>query len=256
MKSLGRFVAGLVLGAIVAAALSFGLDGSASDQSATTQAPVETQTVIEVEPWFENGEVRFGPTVILPRGLRIDGGTAIFDYELAGLGPSRQARDDSETQGSVVVVPEQWLLTTVSGAQVEATTTSTQTASVRFDLPDQDAEIDTISVVGWQVGAVFGDTVELPVQKAASAVYRGGTVTMETVLEQRVSTIVRLVTSGVDGDGRSAFFLPAEPGWRVSGGQLIWDGEDAPEMVTLENVVFDWTTVSSEVVVFDRASQL
>ena len=259
MSPPGKFATGLVVGILLTAAGSFGLNRSSSAPSSTTEAPVAEQTVVEIKPWFEDEEIRFGPTVMLPRGLRTDDGTVVFEYEIGGLGPSLQGRDDIEPQGDVVAAPERWLLTTVSGAQVEAMT-SLRSEAVRFELAGPDEEIDTISVVDWRVASLFGDTVELPMERSASTTFRGGTVTIETVLEQTVSTIVQLDVDSSGDDWQSPLLLPADSRWRWSGRQfggvqLIWQGEDAPKTLSLEDVAFEWRPVSGEVVVYDRASQ-
>ena len=81
--------------------------------------------------------------------------------------------------------------------------------------------------------------------------------TIETVLEQRFSTIVQFGFDEVDDDWQFPAVLPLDGSWRVSGRQgggiqLIWDGADAPDRVTLEDGGFRMGSVVGDLRVLDQ----
>ena len=198
-----------------------------------------------------------GSTAILPRGLNIEDDIAFFDYDLAGIGPSLgvdQPLDLAVPQGDHLAAPEHWLLTTVSGQTVQAESGPLD-SSVRFVLPEPDAQVASIAVVGWRVAVPFGEQVELPIEEGATAAIRRGTVTIETVLEQSISTIVQYEFDRGEGFG----LRPVDTGWRVSGRQfgglqLIWEGTDPPVTVVLEDAGFEMRPVAGDLVVFAEGS--
>jgi hypothetical protein len=256
----GRFGGGFLTGVVVAVALS-GVFGGDGPDATTSTMPSTTVPEPSVEPWFLPGEALIGATVILPVGLEVEDGVAFFDYELAGLAPTLFGGDDdadtSVPVGDPLELPEMWELTTVAGDIVPATT-GPQASSVRFELPSGDADVATISLVGWRIPVPFGDSVNLPVESGASGRLRGGTVTVSSVLEQSISTVV-----SIDLDHSDVLWPPEvalrsrDPRWRPagrSGGlQLTWEGADAPDSIVIEDVGYELRPVSGSVVVYEAA---
>ncbi len=256
MTGPGRFALGLLGGLSIA--LLIGLMRGGDDQPIAT-APETTTTTTEAAaavPWFEPEETIIGTTVLLPRELSIEDGVAFFDYDLRGIGPTL-ANDadesDDPVDGDHIALPERWILATDGGEEIEARTGPFDT-SVRFEIPDGVTAIESIRLIGWRAPVPFGERIVLPIESGETAALRGGTVTIETVLRQSVSTIVQIDYDDADSIWGSGFVLPAEPGWRTSGRQgggiqLIWEGDDAPETVTLQDVGFEMRAVSGDVVV-------
>jgi hypothetical protein len=243
----GRFGAGFLVGGLVAVMIGSLLGGedvaTPTTTTTTTFAPTPS-----VEPWFEAGEVLIGATALLPRSLNVEGDMAYFDYDLASLDPTLV--DGENLQGLAAALPEHWVLTTASGATVTGVTGPRDT-SVRFELPLGEAEVASIVLTGWRVAVPFGDRIELPIEKGASASTRHGTVSIETVLEQSISTIVQYdFDLGEDPWDVYVNLVPADPRWRRSGEQLIWEGDSAPASVVLEDAGFVMRPVDDELVVF------
>ena len=253
MNSAGKFAAAFGLGAAVAGLISLGWNPPPveADLSTTTIAPVG-----EVVPWFEPGETPIGSTFILPRDLVVDGTRVVFDYELAGLSPTLHEREGAGHHGEVVAFPEHWVLTTTSGVDVEATT-GVRDTSAWFELPSGDDGVATIRVVGWRVGSVFGTRVEVDAVVGATGSFRSGTVTVATVLEQSVSTIVQLDFEDTGDRWQFPVLRPIDRDWRWSGRsgggmQLIWDGDDAPASFVIEDVGPEMRPVTGDVLVLDQ----
>ncbi len=263
MNGAGRFGAGMLIGLLASAGLGLMIrsDGNVvtTTTTVTTAAP-ETRT----EPWFELEEVMIGATALLPRDLNVEDGMAFFDYDLAGLGPTLSAdgqeeRPDLATpHGDYLAMPERWVLTTASGQTVEASSGPFD-SSVRFELPTGQEEVASIALVGWRIAVPFGERIELPIEEGVSGSTRRGTATIETVLEQSISTIVQI---DFDSDGDSwdtnVALLPLDSHWRVSGRQfgglqLIWEGTDAPDSVVLEDAGFTMRSISGELLVVAEA---
>ena len=217
MNSAARFGTGLLAGLIVASAIGLMLNGDNSGETTTSTTTTSTLAP-EAEPWIEPGEVMIGATAILPRELNIDGGTAFFDYDLAGLAPSLAVPEDTEdTGGDFAVMPEEWLLTTTSGSRVTGATGPFDT-SVSFDLAE-DEEVASIVLTGWRVATPFGDRAELPIETGATATMRRGEVSIETVLEQSISTIVQVDFDDGGDPWVNVVLSPVDTRWRVSGRQ-------------------------------------
>ncbi len=257
MNGPGRFGIGLIAGLLLAVAI-----GQLGDdnQAVTTTTAVTTTSAPPpvIVPWFEENEVLIGETVILPRELTVEDGVAFFDYDLVGLGPSLGNGDDDpeEGVGEHLTMPERWELTTTGGATIEETTGPFDT-SVSFDMPDGDAGVRSIRLIGWRIAVPFGETVEVPLRSGETATTRTGSVVIETVLEQSVSTIVQFDFDENDHEwGFSSFPLPTDPRWRTSGRQegglqLIWEGADAPDTVTLQDGGFEMRPMTGDLVVVD-----
>jgi len=252
-----RFAVGLVVGALIAPALGLLASGDAGEATTTTSIPLTT-TAPAIEPWFEPEEVAIGATFLLPRGLNVTDGYAYLDYELTGVAPTLvgDVEDRPDGSGEYAVMPEKWELTTGSGVVVEATT-GPRDSSVRFELPQDEEEVDSIRLVGWRVAVPFGERVEIPIAAGATADLRRGTVTVETVLEQSVSTIAQI---DFDGSGDSwdvtVSLRPVDTRWRVTGRQggglqLIWEGTDAPNAVILEDAGFEMRPLSGDIPVIE-----
>ena len=243
----GRFIAGLLVGGLVAVMIGFLTGG----EEAAAPVPTTTTSLApapRVEPWFESGEVLIGATALLPRGLNIEDDMAFFDYDIASLNPTLV--DGEDLQGLAAALPEHWLLTTASGATVTGVT-GPRDSSVRFELPIGEADVASIVLTGWRVAVPFGDSVELLIEEGASASTRHGTVSIDTVLEQSISTIVQYEFDlGDDPWDVYVTLVPADPRWRRSGQQLIWDGDNAPDSVVLEDAGFVMRPVDGEISVF------
>ena len=258
MTGSARFGIGFLIGAVVVGGLASGLDEGEPEPAATaaaTTAPAERVVV----PWVEAGEVILGATALLPRSFTIEESTAFFDYDLVGLGPTLSASAESEEPlGDPLALPELWILRTVAGETVEAETGPFDT-SVRFDLPGVDTEVASVSLIGWRVRVPFGEQIELAIEEGASGSTRRGTATIETLLEQSVSTIVQIDLDRGDDPWQAGIVLrPQDTRWRVSGRQggglqLIWDGSDAPGTVVLEDAGFEMRPIAGEIVVIDEA---
>ena len=261
MTGAGRFGVGLLAGLLVSVPLGLMLGGE-EPAGPTTTTTTTAPPVPVLEPWFEAEEVMIGATAILPRELTVEDGVAFFDYELTGLGPTLGAnaeqRPDIDTaQGDNMVMPETWQLTT-SGGQTVVASTGQFDSSVTFDLPDDQAEVASIVLSGWRIAVPFGERVVIDIEPGATATTRQGTVTVETVLEQSISTIVQIDFD--DGDASwvaNAALRPVDATWRVSGRQggglqLIWEGDDAPATVLLEDSGFEMRSVVGEIVVYEN----
>ncbi len=266
MTGVGRFGAGLLVGLVAASALGLLLRSEDAAVTTTTTTTTVAETP-QVEPWFEAGEVMIGATALLPRELTVEDGVAFLDYDLTGLGPTLVGDHDEERpdlatpHGDHLAMPERWVLTTESGRDVSATTGPFD-SSVRFELPAPDDEVAAITLVGWRIAVPFGYRIELPIEEGATAEMRRGTVTIETVLEQSISTIVQIDydNSGDSWDADVAL-RPLDTHWRTSGRQggglqLIWDGDDAPTFVVLEDAGFEMRPVAGEIPVVDQGSNL
>lgn len=249
-----RFGVGLVLGVLLAwggaRILDNGgpapVDGSVSSTSA---ASISTTVV----PWFEAGEVLVESTLLLPRGLSVEDDVAVLEYELAGLSPTLGEPEDIAGSGDIVVLPASWVLTTTGGATV-AVTTGPADRRVRFELPIG-ATVDEIQLIEWRVAMPLGDRVELPIESGASATLRSGQVRIATLLNQANSTIVQIDLEQPGGDWEPhGDPLPLDQGWRVAGReggyQLIWDGQDAPDHLVLEDTAAVWRPVQGSILVY------
>ena len=260
MSAAGRFAIGVVAGVLVVPTLGL-LTFSDSGETTTTTSVPATTAAPEIEPWFEPEEVVLGATFLLPRGLNVDNGFAYLDYDLSGIAPSviDDVEDRPEGAGDFAVMPERWELTTASGAVVEATT-GPRDSSVRFEMPIDEEEVDSIRLLGWRVAVPFGERVEVPIESGATADLRRGRVTVETVLEQSVSTIVQIDFDRVgDAWDVTVSLRPVDSRWRVTGRQggglqLIWEGTDAPELVVLEDAGFEMRPVAGEIIVMEGVS--
>jgi hypothetical protein len=257
VSAAGRFVVGLVVGVLIAPALGLLASDNADETSTTTSIPATT-VAPTLAPWFEPDEVAIGATFLLPRGLNVTDGFAYFDYELAGIAPTLvdDMEDLPEGTGEYAVMPELWELTTASGAVVEATT-GPRDSSVRFELPIDEENVDSIRLVGWRVAVPFGERVEIPISSGATADLRRGRVTVQTVLEQSVSTIAQIDFDPAGDSWDSTVSLrPVETRWRVTGRQggglqLIWQGTDAPDSVILEDAGFEMRRLSGDILVIE-----
>ncbi len=249
-----------MVGALLAVAVSLAWTPGGNPPETTSVAVTAADPVTVVAPWLESGEVLVASTVILPLGLEVEDGVAVFDYDLAGLSPALVEHEDAEHQGDVVVMPERWMLTTEAGVEVEAVT-SRRDSTVRFDLPSLDDEVATISLIGWRVATVFGNRIEMPIEVGATGSLRNGIVSIETVLEQRTSTIVQLDLDETGDDWQLPIIRPRQPAWRVTGRQgggvqLIWDGVDAPDTLVLEDAGFEMREVAGDILVVDQRDEL
>jgi hypothetical protein len=213
-----------------------------------------------VAPWLEPDEARVGSAFILPRGLEVADGFATLTYDLAGLSPSLVEHEDADYQGDVVIAPEHWVLTTTGGARIEATT-GRRDSSVRFEMPPGDETVAAVNLVGWRIATAFGERLELPIEVGSAGTFRSGTVTVDTVLEQRVSTIVQFDFDETGDAWQLAVIRPTDPAWRVSGGgsgglQVSWDGDDAPTKLVLEDAGFEMRAVAGDILVVDQRDAL
>ncbi|MDJ0663286.1 MAG: hypothetical protein QNJ75_01920 [Acidimicrobiia bacterium] len=256
MSAAGRFALGVVAGALILPILGLIPSGDAEEPATTTSVP--TTEAPATVPWFEPEEVAIGATFLLPRNLNVTDGFAYLDYELTGIAPSvvGDFEDRPAGAGDFAAMPERWELTTASGAIVEATT-GPRASSVRFEMPIGEEEVESIRLVGWRVAVPFGEQVEVPIESGATADLRRGRVTVNTVLEQSISTIVQLDfdRSGDDWD-ITVSLRPIDSSWRVTGRQggglqLIWEGTNVPESVVLEDAGFEMRPLVGEILVME-----
>ena len=215
MSLAGRFVSGLLLGAALAGVVLFWPNSEPQVSAQPTTETTTTTSAPEIEPFLEAGEVVFGATALLPRGLEIEDGVARFSYELAGLGPTLGTTDFFLPAGDVLTFPETWVLTTETGATVGGTT-GPLASTARFELPSANAVVAQIEVIGWRRATPFGERLELPIEVGSSATFRSGEAIIVTVLEQRTSTIVQIDFDSNGGDWHNGILRSAEPGWRFS----------------------------------------
>lgn len=254
MNGPARFGIGLVVGVLLAWGIvrAFDADLTPSDtESAPETSAVATAT--SALPWFEAGEVLMEATVLLPRGLSVEDDLAVLEYDLAGLSPTLENREDAEARGDVVVLPATWVLTTSDGASVDATT-GPDDRRVRFELP-VGAGVARIELVEWRVATPLGSRVELPITSGASGILRSGRVQIATVLEQANSTIVQVDLDQPSGDWEPRGIpVPLDQHWRVAGQeggfQLIWEGQNAPEELVLEDTAVEWRPVQGSIPVY------
>lgn len=235
-------------------ALSGGNEGPTAESTSTTTA---AESVID-DPWFQSGEVLIGSTVLLPQSLDIQDGIAYFDYDLIGLAPTLHG-DGGELglgmpTGDPLALPEKWELTTVAGDIVSAETGPNNT-SVRFELPGPEDEVASIDLVGWRIPVPFGDAAEMVVEEGATAELRRGTATAEVVLVQTISTIVQIDFEANSEDlwvSETVTLRPRDAHWQIGGRQgggiqLTWSGDDAPDLLILEDVGFEWRPISGRI---------
>lgn len=257
MTAVGRFALGLAAGSLLAGSVLWFSGSEDSEPVATTLASVAASIpATTTAPFVEEGEAVFGSAVLLPRGLAVEDAVATLDYDLAGLSPSLMTGDDQEYDGDVLMMPELWELTTVAGVVIEETT-GIGDSSVRFELPSGEDAVDRVELVGWRVATTFGERLELEIIEGETGSFRSGQVTIETVLEQSISTIVQIDFDATGDDWGGGWLRPVDGGWRVSGRQgggiqLIWEGTDAPAQVVLEDVGFEMRPRSGRVVVIDQ----
>lgn len=263
MNGAGRFGAGLLIGLLAASSFAVLRDSDEAATSTTSTTTTTTEAPVIAPPWFEEGEVMLGATAILTRELNVEDGIAFFDYDLTGLGPlldfgHLDERPDYETPaGDFFALPERWVLTTASGQTVEGLTGPSDT-SVRFELPASDDTVASIALVAWRMPVPFGERVELPIETGASDSVRRGTVAIETVLEQSISTIVQIdFDRAGDHWNVGVGLVPVDSRWRMSGRQgggiqLVWDGEDAPSSVVLEDSGLEMRPVAGEIVIYEN----
>jgi len=249
-----KFGAGFLLGVVLAGAVSLVWVPSAQSLATVPAAPAVAEPL--VAPWLEPDEARVDSAFILPRGLEVADGFATLSYDLAGLSPSLVEHEDADYQGDVVIAPEHWVLTTTGGAQIEATT-GRRDSSVRFELPPGDQTVAAVNLVRWRIATPFGERLELPIAVGSVGTFRSGTVTVDTVLEQRLSTIVQFDFDETADEWQLAFIRPTDPAWRASGGrsggfQLSWDGDDAPTSLILEDAGFEMRAVTGDILVVDQ----
>ena len=259
MNSAGRFASGLLSGAAFAGVMFFWPNSDPDAPATSMPAMTATTSTTALAPCLGPGEGDCGATVLLPRGLEVEDGVARFDYELTGLGLTLGVGQDAGTSGDVLTFPEIWVLTTRAGATIEATTGPTA-AAARFELPSDDTAVAQIEVVGWRRATAFGERVELPIEVGAAATFRAGEAIIETVLDQRNSTIVQIDFDSNSGEWHNGLLRPVQSGWRVSGRsgggvQLLWDGSDAPSSVVLEDVSLEMRPVAESVIVHTAEGQ-
>ena len=265
MNNVGRFAAGFLVGvALTVVGAGLAASGEQAPAAAPTTSPPVANPVVVVEPWIAPEEVLIGSTVLLPQGVEVDEGIAYLDYDLVGLAPTLFADHEQPgvdtPVGDALAMPELWELTTTTGVTIPAETGPNQ-SSVKFELPDEDTEIATIEIVGWRVPVAFGDVVELPVEKGASAELRRGTLTVDAALVQSISTILKVDFERAgdpwQGDVR---LRPEDPHWQITGGggagmQYTWSGDDAPDRIVLHDVGYDMRPFRGEILVYTAPVQ-
>ncbi len=273
--AIARGLAGALVGVLVAVAalLVTGWGTSEAEQApaapATTAKPqataAPTTTIVE-------RDLRFESTVLDPRALSVDDGTATFEYEISSLGPELTGVDQELTEYDafssetiVPVQPEHWRLVT----EIDTYEASTRlgATSVRFDVPD-DLTLDQVAevrLVGWRVvlplehvfdiAVVPGEREELP---------DGGWVEVAFALEQANGTLIKFNADHADDPFASGdvawhiFTLPGsgwQRGWSDRGFQLSNDDvTEAPPSVGLRYTQSMWVPVEGDVVAWQPAA--
>ena len=127
---------------------------------------------------------------------------------------------------------------------------------MRFALPSEAAQVERIALLGWRIPVPFGDRIELPIETGAVGEMRQGTVRIETVLEQSISTIVQIDFDHGGDLWDTTVLRPVDTRWRTSGRQggglqLIWEGDEPPTSVILEDAGFDMRPISGDLLVYE-----
>jgi len=265
MSSAARIVIGLVIGALVGAGafVAWGQIGSDAGPVAAATTSTTLPPIVEEAPWVDGGS-RFRTTVIVPQAFVVNGTAANLEFEIVPLTPGLDGDDDGDdrlTPIHTVVRPERWQLELADGTVIEGETDSDD-LRLSFELPEGTARTDIteLRIVTWRYAAPLGSTVELAVEPDSTGTFDDGTVvTIETVLAQANSTIVRLTVEHPDDSwhGASSFGIAAaDPGWRRSGGpalgselQFIRDGGGTPHAIVLFQDHPAWMPLAEELVV-------
>ena len=260
-----RVLIGTIIGALlgIASLVAWGIIQNDRVVAAGTAAPPETTTSTE-PPWVAPGEATFESTVVVATSFTIEDDVATLEYELTNLAPSLppDVEEPEHLVDDTPVLPELWELRRAVGAPIAATT-GPQSTNVRFEVPAGTAldDVVDIRIVGWRAATPLGDHVELAVESGATDSLEGGTeFVVATVLVQTTSTIVQIDVDRPHGEWESLGGLvqPADHGWRTSfrdgGIQLLWEGADAPDRLTLDEWVPIWRPLGDDSVVWSGGS--
>jgi hypothetical protein len=236
-------------------------DGEAGPgQTSTTAASVEVEA-----PWIEGG-VRYETTVIVPLSFSVAQGVAELVYRAETISPALSREDDGGDAGTppdVIFRPETWIIELAGSGPVTATT-DPDAGRVRFTVPEGATSDDVLGVhvVGWRWARLVGSSVTLPLERDATGTFGDGTeLTMRTVLDQATSTIIQVDVEAPDlGDWHPVGPVARadDARWRLSGGivggdfQMTWEGDDAPDAITLIQNYPVWEPVAARVTIIDQ----
>lgn len=261
-----RFVAGLLIGGVLAGGLFLVVDsgdettGLVGAASSTTLAGSPTEVVHVVEaPWIAEGEARFESSLMLPKAMSIDGGSAVLEFDLTTLGPLR--RDDEGGYSPAAVRPERFLLVAKSGT-IEGKPSSSG-ATVRFKVPESVALDDLIEVrlTRWRVSMPIHHVFEMELETGTMvSLPGGGAVTVANVLDQEGGRIARFETQRPDDDDFATDpvdwhlgLLPDQgwtESWSDSGFQIFSEDSEASASVWFSYDPLLWFPVNGDIVVW------
>ena len=261
-----RILLGAVIGAIIVTTAFLIFDALRQPQDDAAQPATSTldsgdpttTTSIPAIPWINPSEIVFASTILVPTSFTVDRGFAELEYELHSLSPLSGIEVHDHPEPHVVVYPERWELETRSGTSVLVDVNEGAT-KVRFAV-DDDATVDDvrqIRLTGWRAAAPLEEQLTVPLETGTTVVYAGGTtITVDTVLEQKTSTIVQVDVDHPESEWDTIFATPADPGWRVSGRQdgglqFIWEGDDPPGEIVLVQRTPTWVPLASDTVVWE-----
>lgn len=285
-----RFLVGVIGGAALAVVVMLAVSGGEATPPATTVSTVATtQPPSAAEPaWIEDGGVRFATTVLVPTDLSAADGVVRLAYDLVPRGQAHFEAFDVLP----AALPERWELRLDDGRVLEAETTpplvdpsfSTNVApdrrvaaTVSFEADATTlAQIESVVVTRWRVAVPVALDFDVPAEPGQQAVmFDGSVVTLDTLLEQRTTTILGFSMERPADPWRtevdtpfldSYVFRGAGPGWvssssaigGTSGGgsgggsigfQLTWGGSTAPDPIPVRFATTVWVGVDSTTVV-------
>jgi len=266
VSAAARILIAASVGSLIGAGAFLGWRLVSDDDDQAAADPEETSTTastVEVEaPWIEGG-VRYETTVIVPMGLTVEDGVAALAYRADTISPALSRDDDTGEPGTpddILFRPEQWVLE-IAGSEPVAAVTGPKAREVRFPVPETAVGDDVVAVqvVGWRRAVLAGSSVTLPLEEDATGTLADGTVlTLRTVLEQATNTIIQVDVETPDmGDWHpdGPIARASDGRWRLSGGfgggdfQMIWEGEDGPDEITLIQNSPMWEPVADQVTI-------
>jgi len=148
--------AGLIAGAAAGFLVFPGAAVPAADGSTTTAATTTT-----APPWIGRHETRIGPTVLVPRGLDMEGDRLLLTYDLYPITPLAETGGES-SESMAGAVPASFTLTYPGGIVSYRVLGPTQRAA-RFEVPPgvSPDRVEAISIDSYWLSVPGGYTIEL-----------------------------------------------------------------------------------------------